>query len=905
MSLRNLGKTGAVALSAAALSLLAPQASAQSSGWQANDDDFLLLQLTVGKYQLDNEVRGYQTNTGICLDLADVIQSFDLPIRLDKKSRRATGWLFAEDQVFTLDREANTVQNMNTGTAPLSGEIHDTPEGWCVDLDALSRWFGIGLEADLYNSAIRIDDSVKLPFIEAIERRSRAARLRKPKKAFDLSQFPTADTEYRLWRTPSVDMNLRMAYSGGRGASKLTTRYEAYAAGEVGKVSYTARLASDNNLKPSALRFTAYRNNPAGTLLGPLKATQVAVGDVETLSGQLTGQTAVGRGAFVSNRPLRQTSRYSTTDLRGQLPAGWDAELYRNGQLIAFQGGRSDGRYEFLDIELFYGRNEFEVVLYGPQGQVRRIREDVPVGRNAIEPGKTYYWAGIVQDDRDLFELDSQLRPNSGHWRWGVGVERGLDERTSVAAGVQSIYLAGKRREYLEANMLRSFGAMQLALGGAYQRDGGVALQANALGRVGNFNLGADAVWVNGDFASEFIGSDLDYKLAFRADTSLKLGKLRLPVQAGVGRAQLKSGQKVTEWLIATAFNVFRTNVRAEVKNRTESGGLPGSGESDTRLKLLASRRMFGLTVRGGADFKLSGKDKGFQTARLSTAKALNEVSDINAEIEYDATAKDTRFGLGYSRTFKKFALRSDLTYSTRGAFGASLSLAFSLGPDPVNGGIRFSEKRLARNGQAQVTVFRDDNGDGVRGADEEVLKDVYVEAGLRETDAITNEQGAAMVDGLKPFVPILVGVDESTLGDPYLVPAVKGVVVVPRPGISAVVEIPVTSSGEVEGVLLSPEGIEQPGVELELVDAKGAVVDTTLTEFDGFFLFEKVPYGRYRLRVAPDSARALGVREALAAKIEVSREEDIARAGVLKLQSGGATVATAVAPPAPAGSAP
>src|SRR3954469_21376480 len=101
----------AVASIAAALALLgAGQAAAQSIKYAPSEEDAVLLQLQVKKYHLSNELRGYQTPDGVCVDLADVIQSLDLPIRLDKKSRRATGWIFAEDQTFRLDRDSNTVQ---------------------------------------------------------------------------------------------------------------------------------------------------------------------------------------------------------------------------------------------------------------------------------------------------------------------------------------------------------------------------------------------------------------------------------------------------------------------------------------------------------------------------------------------------------------------------------------------------------------------------------------------------------------------------------------------------------------------------------------------------------------------------------------------------------------------------
>ena len=881
---------GAIALAAVALGAAVPGAA--QSAWTASDDDALLMKFTVGKHELVNEVRGYQTDRGVCLDLGDVIQSFDLPVRLDRKSRRATGWLFSEDQTFTIDRDSNTVQNKNIGTAPVQGEIYDTPEGWCVRLEALSRWFGVGMSADLYNSAIRIDNEARLPFLEAIERRSRAARLRPAAPAFDLAAFPRADAEYRVWRTPSVDVNLQArASGGGPGASRQTFRYEMTAAGELGKASYTARLASDEMFRPQSLRVTAYRNNIHGGLLGPLDATQAAAGDVELPQGQLTGRSVVGRGAFVSNRPLGTSARFSTTALRGPLPAGWDAELYRNGQLIAFQQEDGTGRYLFDDIDLQFGRNDFEVVLYGPQGQVRRIREDVPVGRQMTEPGKTYYWAGILQQDRDLIELrDRVVPPDSGRWRWGVGVERGLDERTSVGVGYQSFHLAGRRRHYLESNLQRTFGAMQVQLAGAHELGEGFFAEATALGKLGPVNLAANLAWVSGGFRSDFGDDSLRYRGGLRADTSLKLGKFVLPVQAGISRIERRDGSKVNEWLIGTSAQVLGTNLRAELRGEEGSGVRDGR----TRLRVLANRRLFGLPLRAGADFILSGPDQGLESARIATGKRLDDKSDLNFEAEYEKSSGTTDLTLGYTRDFRHFSLRADAGYRTDGTIAANLSLAFSLGPDPVRGGVRMTSQRLARSGQASVTVFRDDDGDGLLSPGEEPLQDVMVEAGLRFRDAVTGENGRTIVDGLAPFQPVLVGVDLASLDDPFLVPASKGVVVVPRPGVITEVLLPISPSGEVEGMLLTPNGTPQAGAELELVDRAGAVVATTLSEYDGFFLFDRVPYGRYRLRLAAPVARKLQVREALAGGVTVDRTTEIARLGTIRLEGGAMTIARA-----------
>jgi hypothetical protein len=866
------------------------QQRADVPAWQANDDDFLFLQLTVENYKLTYDVRGYQTDRGICLDLADVIQSLDLPIRIDKKSRRATGWLFAEDQEFTLDREANTVQNVNTGRAPVAEDIYDTPEGWCVDTDALSRWFGVEFKPDLYNAVVKLETDRDLPFIQAIERRSRAARLRKRAPTFDLSSYPSAETEYRPWRTPSVDVVAQFAVqSGDRGRGGTEGRVELFAAGEALGASYFARVATDNELGLQSVRLRAYRNDPDGGLLGPLDATQVAIGDVETVPGRLMGQTAVGRGAFVSNRPLGQASRFSTTTVRGVLPTGWDAELYRNDQLIAFQDSRSDGRYEFIDIELFFGRNDLEVVLYGPQGQIRRDRTSVPVGFNQIEPGETYYWAGVVQDNRDLIDLGTGFQLGPREWRWGVGIERGLDQRTSAAFGAQSLFFAGERRDYVEGALLRSFGAMQVELTAAHEFGAGSATEARALGRIGNFNFGANALVAFGDFISEFTDGELDLRAGLNFDTSLSLGKFVLPLQGDFSHLKLRNGSEVNEFLLTTSANVGKIALSAQVSHQLRREDDFGPDFSDTRLRLLANARFKDFRVRGNATFVADGPDPGLETATVRVDTDMGEDAELQGELEYLARADEFRLTAGYTRRFDQFLLRGDAFVTSRGGVGAAVQLAFSLGPDPVSGGVRLTHNKLARNGQAAVTVYRDDNGNNTRDPGEKVLENVMVEAGLRTTDAITGANGRAIVDDLRPFRPVLVGIDESSLDDPFLAPATKGVVITPRPGVMAQLELAISPTGEVEGSLLNPSGREQPGVRLQLVDPNGAVAAETVSEFDGFFLFQRVPYGAYSLRIAKDSADTLAVEPMLsmrdgASTFRLNDDNDVVRFGTVKL---------------------
>ena len=79
------------------------------------------------------------------------------------------------------------------------------------------------------------------------------------------------------------------------------------------------------------------------------------VGDVVGLDSRLAGSPLSGRGASVTNRPLVPQSAFGRTRFEGDLPSGWDAEIYRNGELLAFAKPTGDQRYRFEDVELLYG----------------------------------------------------------------------------------------------------------------------------------------------------------------------------------------------------------------------------------------------------------------------------------------------------------------------------------------------------------------------------------------------------------------------------------------------------------------------------------------------------------------------------------------------------------------------
>lgn len=870
----------------------AASASAQTE-WEAHPDDSLLFDVRLGEYRLGDGVRGYQTPGSVCLDLADTIAALDLPITVDEDANRAEGWAFNEENQIVIDRDRQRVRFGENSERLPSGIIFDTPEGWCVATQALAAWFGVTMEADLRNAVLLLSSEQPLPVERALQRRARAASLR-PRLDFDLADLPQANTPYRMWRTPSVDVVVAL---GGlrdrqRGDGGFERRYEIYAAGEILTASFDARLASDDRGVPRSLRMRAFRSSNEPNLLGPLGATHFAIGDVSSQTSPIAAQPTPGRGFVVTNRPLDQPDSFDRRTFRGELPEGWEAELYRNGQLLAFSLDRGDGRYEFVDVELRYGINRFEIVLYGPQGQIRRDTEVINVGAASIPPRQTWYWAGASQDDRDLINLDNDNLRRGGTWRAGFGLERGLDPRTSLAFQLNNLVIADERVTVVEGSVRRAIGPALVEITAAWADNGGYAARAQLLGRFGRAYVSAESVFAR-DFQTERYSLDTTGRHTLAVDHSLNIGRLVMPVRVQATYQTRSNGADQIDVAARISANMRRFALTGEIGYRRQGVGNdfadPIGPPADTNAAILANGRIGRVRLRGEARWRLSPNSR-FESASFTADWASGENSAWRAELGYQATLDRARASIGYVRRFDRLALTASAEAATDGSVAAGLNLAFSIGPNP-RGGIHMTADKLASSGQTVARVFRDLNNDGVRQPNEPYEEGVQITTGRAPANEPTDANGTAVVTGLSPYRPILVGIDTSSLADPFVQPRGPGVVVTPRPGVAAMVELALVSAGEIDGVLVRAGGGALEGVDLELVDIEGRVVKTIRTDFDGFFVFEGVPYGEYSIRMAELSAQAVGAPAALGRRAFVTDENDSIRLGTIAVGGNSAAV--------------
>ena len=875
------GAIAALILPALAAGSVATGAASAPVGpaWHPDQDDQYLLDVSIRQLRLGDGVRAYGTPEGTCIVFGDFLTTIDVPMRIDLAAKRASGWAFKESNKISIDIGSGQVA-YGAGKREMldSGTVRETPEGWCVDAKALARWFGIAVKPSLAGSALLLQSEAKLPVELAKERHNRAARIHPA--SLGLGTLPQVRLPYRLWRAPALDFVVSggITYDAHNG-SKIDRRAAVLAAGELATLSYEAQASTDLHGKPDTLRFRAFKSDPDGGLLGPLKATHFGFGDVAGFDSKLIGPGAVGRGAVVTNRPLFSPTGFDRTHFEGDLPAGWEAELYRNGELLAFAPTGTDQRYHFDDIQLLYGENRIEILLYGPQGQVRSRVESVNVADAAAPPGKTWYWAGVNQPGRDLVTLRSRPDPSTiPKLQATAAVEHGLDTRTSVGLQATMQQLDDERLTYVEGTVRRSIGRALIEVAAVRDSHGGTAARTGLLAKIGGVNIAGEAL-IASDFRLNGIRERKVRQMQLSLDAPLTFGRTLIPAHAALRVIDRANASREIEAIGRLSTSINRFNLATDVRYRHTSSPYGPAPPDELEASLIGAGHVGRVRLRGSTIFDVKPSAR-LKLAELSAYWSASEKTDWEASIGYDGIARRARARASYIRRFDTMAVALTGEAASNGSVALGFNLLFSL--DPTRG-FKASRQSIASAGLVRAHVYRDLNDNGAQDAGEPNEPHALITTGTRVTNDETDKHGRATVTGLQSYQPIAVGVDESSLGDPTLTPRKALQVVTPRAGIAAEVDIGLVGAGSVEGVLVKDGGGGFEGVDLELIDGAGKVAATARTDYDGYFLFDRVAYGHYSVSIAAASAVVIHSALALDASVTVSSNKPVARLGAIR----------------------
>ncbi|MFQ5619644.1 MAG: SPOR domain-containing protein [Rhodospirillales bacterium] len=823
------------------------------------DEDLLILQLRFKNFTLKDALVGYLDGGGLLLPLGEFVRALDFPITVEPGSGRANGWFLSENRLFSMDlaRHEAIVEGKRTSYNPHLAEAHT--EDIFVDARLLTHWFPVDISFDLANLLVIVTSREPLPIEQRLAREKRWGKLQGRRKR-ESPGYPRKDIPYQALTWPFIDTSVESAFRrDGQGKSEQRIRYDTTATGDVLHMNARLFVTGNDDDTVDQARLTLGRKDPEGGLLGGLGATDFAFGDIFTPNLTLISRSQLGQGAEVSSFPLYRSTEFDTITLHGDLPVGWEVELYRNEVLLDFQASRTDGLYDFENVPLLFGFNRLRLKFYGPQGQRREEVRRILVGQKQLPPGKNFFRIAVNQQDRRLLTGDTKSTDDGlqGKNRAFVEFEHGLTRNLSLTANASTIPLDDGRRSYAGIGargvMGPVFGQVDVVRDSVGGWAGRLGLQT---GLAGILNLSGEHSRFSG-FESERVeatDSEVQSRSKLRVDGVIPVPVLlRIPYSLTAEHNTEKSGRtetKITNRLSAALNGLSVSNNLAWQRDRDN-----GSNNTTLTGDLFTGGRYGRLALRSSLSYELKPV-KQFTTSTITADWLIDRDYSARFAIQRELNGdRITTYTAGLNNRFDWFALGLLGDYSTNNELNARLTLSFSLGREPRAGRWSASGRKIADKGAMSARVFLDDNQNGRFDAGDKPIEGVTFTANNRRIATPTGEDGTAFITGLPPHTSTNFTILRKSLEDPFWIPRPEGVAVVVRPGVVGQTDFAVVSTGEVDGTVYRRQGTsehELADVVVQLLDTEGKVVTEVKTAFDGFYLFEFVPPGHYVVRIDP-----------------------------------------------------
>lgn len=834
------------------------------------DDDALILEIETPRREMSDTITGYSARGAVYLPLGAIARFLDLAISISDEGHYASGWAVEPRHTIELNLrerklmvEGHVLPLAPADARSFDGEIY-------LKAERFADLFPLTLDVSLRAQSVVVRTRVPFPYEQRLQREDARGSLANRKPAASQPQWPREVTPWQALTVPLTDVETRVASD-----TTFGTRFE----GDLrmsGEIAFlTARVFASGSSREGFTggNIELGRRDPDARLLGPLRASEFEFGDVSTTPLPMGLATASGRGAMITNTPLDHASVFDTIDLIGDLPDGFEIELYRNGLLIDSTRTAVNGQYRFLRVPVEFGLNQFRLVLYGPQGQRREVVRQVNVGDGRLARGELNYAFGAVQNNRSLLDIHPRnFIPGAdfGDWRSTAQVQYGITG--GLTANLSGAWYQSRGGDHwLTTAGIRS-GVLGLALrlDAGFADHGGSALQAGIGGNVHGFSFVANHAEYRGRFVDEvksFSNDVLRRATDITINGSVKLGggdhPLVFPVYVLARQIDFADGRRLTDlgvhqsfpvlqgFTVSNAFDYNRTRAASGVVNSRFTGTFDLSTFAGSRTQYRAA---LGYSV--GAHPRLD-------SAQFEVNRSLDERTLVRAAVARNFTAGQYSGGLSAQRRFDRFTLALDGTYATHpGQYSATLRLAFGFGRNPLNGRWFLAPPGLSAGGALAIRAYRDVNGDGRFDAGDVVLPEV--EFGTATAHAKTGKDGIAFLGRLGDGPRTAVQVDSDSLPDITLAPVTKGIAIAPRAGRIHTTDFAMVGLGEVDGTAnFVGLGADKPvgGVALQLLDRTGKVVAHTRSASDGSFYLEQLLPGQYTLRLDPIQASNLSIR--------------------------------------------
>jgi hypothetical protein len=865
------------------------QAARRNATAEIRDEDLLLLSADLDGLTITDALPAYGQPDDPLLPVGELARLLDLNLTVSPADGKILGRVGQAEKPVTIDLAGGVYRLAGSPIALAPSDIAVSNVDIYLKASALQRVLPVTIKSEPDGLLLHIHALEKLPIQARLDRLAQLRGLRPDTEQVEESLH--VPSPYRLFTMPGFDIQGQLGASFT--APRFTHSYDVRIASDLAFTGFQGFLGADDNGDISSFRATFERHDVKGNLLGPIHATSMSGGDTFTPGLAVGPRSVGGRGFAFSTAPLEQTSVFNRIDLRGEMPVGYDVELYVNDILRSGQRTPVNGRYEFLNVPLVRGVNVIRIVLNGPRGERSEETRIINVSGGQLAPGAFNFQMGAVQQDTPLFNVGKQdptaagsdiLSPGVGKLRATASAAYGLTNRMTLVGGAAVFPALPTTRRNPDGTVIPQFGAAErglatiglrtAVLGASVQMD--AALDSTRAGAVAlgvaaqpfGLNLLGRQVFYKGDFIDETVGTGTGDK-AIVSHTELNIDLNAHPFKGSLVPLTLRGTSDVYADHSSNITGGFRASATAD--NILLSGGLdlnaqlaPGQAPSYSTVGNLSASTFyqFKWQLRASLDYVIRPKP----SLTALTVTADRDISDkmalrLGLGRDLSSGDGDTNLQIGdiVHTRFGDLSLTGNYAMPSQ-HWQVGMSFAIGLIFDPISKRYVFTRPGPAQGGAMALRAFMDANGNGAMDPGEKPVPLVTVDGG--EHRGTTGSDGHALVIGLgqAPTGRVQVGLDN--IDDPYVVSPPKTITFNPRPGQVVVVPYPLTASAELITHVKFRQGDKLVGlsaVRVRLVkrNGKGAPFEAS-TEFDGSAGFESLGVGTYDFELDPEQAARL-----------------------------------------------
>lgn len=807
------------------------------------------------------EVYSLVLEAGIAFDLESYSATFDFPIKKSALNQSFEGWFISEDNGFKISLPSKDLNFTSLIAQVNDREVEISPQEYKFENERLyilesvyQKLFGINHSLVPERLSAKASSTERLPFLTRLTRqkgRYISGQSMQPSfvnlpRGYELLSPQILDIQGNLaYRENSDDFNGGYSVQGVRDIALWSTRFS---------------LVGNEQDWLNSTRFNFSRESGSGDVFGDTGITQFEIGDVRDIRQASGSSLNESLGFRFSNAPLQSGIENNVTQLDGDIPLGWDAELYRNNILLRQEFDIQTGRYNFLDVPLIFGNNNFEILLYGPQGQIRRVTESKLIDEKTFSSQPFKYEVSLTDTSSSLINSGiDDFRNNSGY-NFSARMNSLIADATTLDLGVRSQFGGDQDNSLVNLGINTVFFDNVLFSTFLEGTDKGVVglstnARTNILGQSMSLNARLDDINEKVGVSRSFITLGIDGNIPVFPNYFVPLSQQITFRNEGNLNQFLYSNRIGLNFGRVSLFNSLNYE---RTKNENDDAIDSFFGNASLQFSL------GDFYLRGGATYDPDGETK-ISAMQANIGWNISKSFRANFSYQNDFINDFQNSTLFLSYLGSSFTFSSRFSYSDLSGYNIGLNASFSLsGQNQSVGRITNSAIAQRNTGSLTVRVFLDKNLNSIFDENDQPLSGVGVKALQFFKNEKTDDEGIATLTRLPDYKSSDIVIDRVTLPDSFYMPRVDGVSITTRAGLADFLDFPVIPSSEISGVIDFKTGeslAPAPRVTLNLKDKKSRLIATTNSEFDGFYSFVDVPPGNYLISVDESSEERFDIR--------------------------------------------